>query len=129
MGRNNERRVPQEGGALVSIPRARRIMLSTAQRAALRAIIDRYDRAVQGERSRWGDEAASFVTAKGVEISDVGYRTLHALKDRGLIDLQYRTARGESLRRGAYGRWIGGTRKYEGTIFFAVPTPLGREVA
>lgn len=102
--------------------------LSPVQRAALSSIIDRYDRAVQKERARWGDESASFVAAKGIEIADIGYRTLHALENRGLLDLKYEKTRGERLRRGAFGRWIGGTRKSEATSFFAIPTPLGREV-
>lgn len=101
--------------------------LSSTQRDALRMVIDRYDRAVQSERARWGEESASFVAAKGVEISGVGYRTLHALENLGLIRLKYREARGESLRKGAFGRLIGGTHKYTNTIFIATPTPLGRE--
>jgi hypothetical protein len=113
----------------VAIPRSRREALSVTQRAALRAVIARYDRAVHEERSRWGDESASFVAAKGVEIAGIDYRTLHALRDRGLIRLQYGEARGESLRRGAFGRWTGGTRTYTSTIFFAAPTQLGRETA
>lgn len=103
--------------------------LSAAQEGALRAVVDRYDRMVQSERSRWGEESASIVAGKGVEIADVDYRTLHALENRGLVRLRYGEAGGESLRRGAFGRWIGGTRKYTDTIFFATPTDLGRKVA
>ena len=103
--------------------------LAAVQRDALRTIIDRYDRYVQRERARWGEESASFVAAKGIEITDVDYRILHALKDQGLIRLQYKEARGESLRKGAFGRLIGGTRKHTSTIFFAAPTQIGREVA
>ena len=104
--------------------------LSSAQRDALLMIVERYDHAVRAERSRWGEESAQFVADKGVEVpATVDYRTLHALKDRGLIKLQTREARGESLRKGAFGRLIGGTHKYTSTIFLAAPTPLGREVA
>ena len=99
------------------------------QHETLRTIVGRYDRAVQGERTRWGDESARYVADKGVEISGVDHRTLHALENRGLIRLRYGKARGESLRRGAFGRWTGGSRRYEDTIFFAIPTDLGREVA
>lgn len=112
----------------MAISRAPHKALSAIQHAALRTIIDRYDRAVREERSRWGDESASFVAAKGVEISGI-HRTLHALKTRGWIQLQYGEARGERLRRGAFGRRIGGTHKYSDTIFFVAPTSSGRETA
>ena len=102
--------------------------LSATQRDTLRTVVERYDRAVQGERARWGDESASFVANKGVEISGVDYRTLHTLENQGLIHLKYGKALGESLRKGAFGRRIGGTRKWTDTIFFAAPTQLGREV-
>jgi hypothetical protein len=105
------------------------VKLSSVQKETLRTIVDRYDRAVQSEHKRWGEESARFVADKGVEISGVDYRTLHALENRGLIRLRYSKTHGETLRRGAFGRWIGGTRKYEGTIFFAAPTDLGRRTA
>jgi len=101
--------------------------LSSTQSAVLRTIVDRYDRAVQSERSRWGEESAQFVASKGVEVSGIRHQTLHALENLGLIRLKYGQARGEQLRKGAFGRLIGGTRKWTDTTFFAAPTPLGRD--
>jgi len=101
------------------------VKLSAAQHKALRTIVDQYDRAIQSERTRWGEESAQFVANKGVAIVDISLRILHALEDRGLIRLKYGQVSGEKLRKGAFGRLIGGTRKSTDTAFFAAPTPLG----
>ncbi len=103
--------------------------LSDAQRRALRVIVDRYDRAVRDERARWGEESAQRIVANGVDVPGFGYRTLHALADRGLVTIKTHEGRGEELRKGAFGRLVGGTRKYHYTVFFAAPTDLGRAEA
>jgi hypothetical protein len=90
------------------------------------SIVDRFDRAVRDERARWGEMSAARVAARGVETTEFDYRTLHALANRGLVQLTTAEGSGEELRRGAFGRWIGGTRKSRFVILFAAPTDLGR---
>jgi hypothetical protein len=102
------------------------VRLTPTQRTALISIVDRFDRAVRDERTRWGEESATRVAARGVETFEFDYRTLHALANRGLVRLTSAESRGEELRRGSFGRWIGGTRKSSHVILFAAPTDLGR---
>jgi hypothetical protein len=93
--------------------------------AALALLVRDYDAAVSGERARWGDVSASHVAEKGVEL-DVEDRTMNDLIDRGLAVMTTAQGTGNELRRGAFGRWIGGSRTRTFVVRFYRPTDAGR---
>lgn len=105
--------------------------LSPTMREALSKIVAEDDAAVARELKLWGIASAAAVARKGIDTSQIvsGYKTLHALVYRGLIARTTRTMESESLRRGAYGRWIGGTTRHLSTASRVVPTALGRAIA
>lgn len=103
--------------------------LSPTQVSALRDVVTRFDDAVARELKNWGAASAAKVAVNGVDESpDFALPTMNALIDRGMVTFTSHHGEHNSLRRGAYGRWIGGsvtrhfaTRRY-------VPTEKGRVV-
>lgn len=106
--------------------------LSDTMLQALKAIVLEYDRSVTAERRRWGEEHAQNLAKKGIDPALLvdGHRTLHALEKRGFITFTTRAANfGETPRRGAYGRRIGGVKQQPYTQFIVKPTAAGRAIA
>ncbi len=99
--------------------------LSATQTAALAEIIARWDDMSAKELARWGK---TFVPG-GSFIDAVQYRnaTLHVLREKGMITIRTAVHTAERLRRGAYGKWIGGTRLYSETALNVCPTDAGRK--
>jgi hypothetical protein len=101
--------------------------LTAVQRAALRAIVAEYDRAVAFERVRWGDKSADVVAARGICADSIALQsTVMALESRGLVQIRRHDVRGEKLRKGAFGKFLGGTKTWTETSFSAAPTDTGR---
>jgi hypothetical protein len=116
-------------GTLKVEPQARTPDLSFTQEAAIRAIVEAYDTAIAGERARWGEASAASVAAHGIDPALIvkSYRTLHALEDRGMITRKSQTrVFGERLRKGAWGRRLGGTVTDRYSQHMVVPTPIAR---
>lgn len=101
--------------------------LSPTQEQVLREIVTRYNRDVEFERARWGEESAQRVAGRGVPAVEHPYRTLHALEKAGLLTLRYSESEASDFRRGSYGRWIGGTTTHAFVNTFALPTQKGQE--
>jgi hypothetical protein len=119
----------QWSGTLKVEPPARTGKLKPTQDKALYAIVEEYDRAVAAERERWGEASAAAVAAKGIDPALLvkGHRTLHALEDRGMITRKSETRDfGERLRKGSWGRRLGGTVTDRYTQHLVVPTPAAR---
>lgn len=106
--------------------------ITPAQAEALARVVAEFDRANASNIARWGEPLRGLVAVvTGAHAGTPGWvardvRTLHALRDAGLIDLTATVERGEALRRGSYGRWIGGTSRRTWVAFAARPTPAGR---
>lgn len=92
--------------------------LSPTMRRALKTIIDRYDRSMKHE-----------VTPIGLAVFDIDYRTLQALAKRDMIAIKTKVDEDSELRRGSFGRWIGGTERHTTVTLFVTPTALGRAEA
>ena len=86
--------------------------LTPAQQKALDAIVARYLAEVAWEREHWGDASADRLAERGVFVSDLAsIATLRALARKAAIEITDAVpTRSQELRRGAFGRWLGGTR-------------------
>jgi hypothetical protein len=108
--------------------------LSPTQRATLRSIVNTFDAAVERERAHWGAPSAEQMRAKGIALADVNvgldrkisFRDVHALAERGLLRVETTRHSETSLRRGSYGRWLGGSRQREFITARVTPTEEGR---
>ena len=90
-----------------------RARLSAVQRTALITIISSYDRAVRDELARWGGLGEQGAAARGVETPRSTTARSTRSQIRGFVHVTTATGSGEELRRGAFGRWIGGTKKHQ----------------
>lgn len=96
--------------------------MTDKQKEALIKIVQRYRLAVNAEQERWGIESAKNIAARGIIVSDIHRRILDALHEQGFLELAISSGTSSSLRRGAYGRWIGGTKSTTYTTQFWKPT-------
>lgn len=96
--------------------------LSPTQREALARIVSAFDAMDANERARWGKPFEGFVDA-----GDPRRQTIERLEALGLIEVKREHLVSTSLRRGAYGRWLGGTRRYTDVGFQFRPTEKGRQ--
>ena len=111
-----------------------RLALSPTQRADLWRIVNTFDAAVERERAHWGATSAEQMRARGVALADVNvgldrqisFRDVHALAERGLLRVETTRNSESSLRRGSYGRWLGGSLQREFTTARVTPTDEGR---
>ncbi len=89
----------------------------------LRAIVKEHEDGVIKERKLWGEKSATSLAAKGVCSANYPWRDVSGLIDRGLLRVvSVEHAEGERLRRGAYGKWIGGTKRTTSSSFMVLPT-------
>jgi hypothetical protein len=110
--------------------------LSDAQHRALSAIVNTHDAAVADELKRWGAESSTSLEKRGLPLGTIELRadtkisvtTLWSLESKGLVTVKAERSEHESLRRGDYGRWIGGTKSHLETTFVVRPTEAGRAV-
>lgn len=103
--------------------------MTPVQRAALASIIRSWDIASDNNRRRWGHPLSGgidVVIGRGDGRIDI--RSLVALEDAGLIAVERALHEAERLRRGSYGRWIGGTVRTPYTSMLVKPTAAGRKV-
>jgi hypothetical protein len=111
-----------------------RLALSPTQRANLRSIVNTFDAAVERERAHWGATSAEQMRAKGIALADVNvgldrkiaFRDVHALAERGFLRIETTRSSETSLRRGSYGRWLGGSTQREFVTARVTPTEEGR---
>jgi hypothetical protein len=107
-------------------------MISPTQRKLLAAIIEEYDRAVKNEAKNWGAQGAARVAKRGIEVSLIlsrlkaNYKSIHALGDAGAIKWENAGNWNEVLRKGKFGRMLGGTRQVWASAFIVVPLDAGR---
>lgn len=101
--------------------------LSPVQSEALRTLVVKYRQAVATEGALWGQKSANALAEKGVCVDgwNVAFPTWRALERAGLVTVRTRQTEHESLRRGAYGRWIGGSKTRTETSFTVRPTAAG----
>ena len=109
---------------------------SAEQERALRAIVVAFDDANTKNVARWGNHI------KDINVEDVVYhdnkgnrvgakrrhinrKTLFALEALGLITVKTEVKERSSLRRGAYGKWLGGTTTHTYANYSVAPTELG----
>lgn len=103
--------------------------MTPVQRAALAAITASWDLASANNLRRWGHPLAHGIdVAIGRGEGRLDIRTLVALEDAGLVVVERYTQHAESLRRGSYGRWIGGSVRRDYTTMLVKPTAAGRKV-
>ena len=103
--------------------------LSPTQDAAIRAIVAAYDTAVARERELWGEKSAAAVAAKGIDTAQIvkRHKTVHALEALHLITRKSHVQTfGERLRKGPWGRRLGGTVTDRYVQHMVVPTALAR---
>lgn len=105
---------------------SKRTQLSPAMRVALRAIVRAFDAANAKEKARWGKALADINV---LDAGNINPRTFRALADAGLILFSTKTHTAAHLRRGAYGRRLGGTRSEFVVNVFVAPTDSGRREA
>ncbi len=77
--------------------------------------------AIDGAKPEPGTETVLWTKAMG------RYTTLHALEDLGLVQFRCVHSEHSDLRRGAYGRWIGGTVRWTSSTFLVMLTADGHE--
>lgn len=97
--------------------------LSPVMLDALRKLVAEYDAAVLNERVRWGAELKGGIDASGASKS---YRTIHALIDRGMLTFERCPKTTETLRKGSWGKLLGGTNKHYIGILIVKPTDAAR---
>lgn len=105
--------------------------LTAAQRSALADIVNAWDTANEHQIARWGAPLRGGVTLIAGRSTlnhslTFDIRTIRALEDAGLIAVERYDVHSESLRRGSYGRWIGGSTRRVQTGMNAKPTAAGR---
>lgn len=102
--------------------------MTPVQRTALARIVQSWDLASANNIRRWGHPLAhgiDVVVGRGEGRVDI--RTLTALEDAGFVDVERFQQDAERLRRGSYGRWIGGTVQWTYTSLLVKPTAAGRK--
>ncbi len=97
--------------------------LSPTMLDALRVIVAEYDAAVLNEKTRWGGELKGGVTAHD---GRNGYRTVHALIDRGMLTFETARTEAEWLRKGSWGKRLGGTHRRVLVTLIVKPTDAAR---
>ena len=101
--------------------------LSPVQLEALRAIVEEHDRGVAEELKNWGEKSAASLASKAfVSLAYIRRPTWFALRDAGAIETTSEKRTYETLRRGAYGTWIGGSTTHSYADQRARPTDIGR---
>jgi len=105
--------------------------LSPTQVLALRAIVSAYDEAVAFELKRWGAESSAKIAKAGIDPVLYGPQTtINSLLRHGYLTLagtsRHQT---ERLRKGAFGKFLGGVHHGEYVQQSVVPTQFGRTVA
>lgn len=95
---------------------------------ALGKIIDQYDQDVAFQHKRWGEASAARLAEEGIDPALIcNYRTIHALADCKLIEITSMTPKyQERLRKGSFGKRLGGTVKDHYIQFIVKPTDAGR---
>ena len=98
--------------------------LSPTQTQALRTLITHYRQGLATEAALWGQASADSMATKGLDVAGWGFKTStwHALANAGMVTFTARTLTHESLRRGPYGKWIGGTVSHSDTTLIVRPT-------
>lgn len=102
--------------------------MTPVQRTALATIVRSWDVASANNVRRWGHPLAhgiDVVVGRGEGRVDI--RSLVALETAGYVAVERFAAHTESLRRGSYGRWIGGSVRREYTTMLVKPTAAGRK--
>ena len=97
--------------------------MTLVQQNALVAINSKYDEMDASERKNWGKAFTGWLDVTG----DFDVRTVHKLHDLGLIEFQGVTNVHSIMRRGSFGRWLGGTRNVLSTQILVKPTVEGRQ--
>jgi hypothetical protein len=108
--------------------------LSPTQHAKLRSLVEGFDAAIERERTLWGAPSAERMRARGVGLADVNarldhgisLRDVHALTERGLLQVATARTSASGLRRGSFGRWLGGSVQRELVTARVTPTEEGR---
>lgn len=111
---------------------ARGMDLSDVEHAALRDLVARYDALVRHERERWGNELRG-----GVDVTPQSGRSqaerrklILALETAGAIVVDRTSYEVEGpLRKGSFGRLLGGSHKGWSGSWVAKPTAAGRRAA
>jgi len=100
--------------------------LSPVMAEALRVVVKEYDRAVAANIARWG--SAPLTIENGVDVcNDVSYRTLFALEKRGFVVVKcFKHETQGERRKGAFGRFLGGTHRGGYVQHLVKPTDAGR---
>ena len=103
--------------------------MSKAQREWLGIVIAEYDATILREFRNWGVESTLQLAEKGILMTGLPFRTRDALIDAGLLEVGKRGSNEhQELRRGSFGRWIGGSRtRVEGWVTLR-PTATGRKL-
>lgn len=94
--------------------------LSSAMRAALAKVVRAYD-------AELAHSDAAKLAASGLFVAGLRDRTMDALVSRGMVEIASTyEVHGEEFRRGAFGRWIGGTTRWTEIARRYRPTDAGR---
>lgn len=99
--------------------------LSATQDTALRTLVAKFDEKNAANMARWGQEITRINACDALDSYD--YRTLFALERAGYITVECVRGESEHLRRGSYGRWIGGTVKTPHVNHIVRITDAGRD--
>ena len=87
--------------------------MTDAQTRMLAEIVAEYAEANAAEIARWGTPLTGIAWPTS--------RTLGVLERKGLVDVTRTTHTTETLRRGAYGRWLGGSNRRAYTVAIVRP--------
>jgi hypothetical protein len=119
------------GKAMAAAGRKPKGAPTSAQLRLLRAIVDEYDRQNADEMRTWKRPLAGFIDVwSAIQAAHLRRNTdtIWAIKKAGLISMETVTERHTQLRKGYYGRWIGGSEAYGEIGFKVKPTDAGREL-
>lgn len=98
--------------------------LSPAQDKALRAIVAGFDARNAANVARWGSQISTVNACDVLESYD--YRTLFALERAGYITVECYSHGTERLRKGSWGRLLGGTHQSVVVNHMVRPTDAAR---
>lgn len=96
---------------------------TATQIETLRTIVAEYDAAALNERVRWGKELTGGIAASR---NATGYRSVHALIDLGMLTFASHIESHETLRKGSWGKRLGGTRQHRSVVLVVKPTAAAR---
>ena len=108
--------------------------LSPTQHTKLSSLVEAFDAAIERERVLWGPSSAEQMRAKGIGLADVNaglereipLRDVHALAEQGFVRVATARTSASDLRRGSFGRWLGGSVAREFVTARVTPTEEGR---